>query len=58
MTTQELLQNAKQAKRAMAMADTETKNRALLAIADALLNHTDAILAANALDMEAARANG
>lgn len=55
MTTLELLQNAKLAKRAMAMADTETKNRALLAIADALLNHTAAILAANELDMEAAR---
>lgn len=55
MTTLELLQKAKLAKRAIAMADTETKNQALLAIADALMNHTAAILAANALDMEAAK---
>ncbi len=55
MTTQELLQKAKQAKRAMAMADTETKNRALLSIADALLKHTASILEANAVDMEAAK---
>ena len=55
MTTLELLQKAKQAKRAMAMADTETKNRGLQAIADALVRHTASILAANALDMEAAK---
>lgn len=55
MTTQELLQKAKQAKGAMALADTEAKNRALFAIADGLLAHTAAILKANALDLEAAR---
>ena len=55
MTTQELLQKAKAAKGAMALADTETKNRALLAMADALKGHCADILAANALDMEAAR---
>ena len=55
MTTQELLQKAKGAKTAMALADTETKNRALTGIADALLTHQDGILAANQLDLDAAR---
>ena len=55
MTTQELLLQANRAKGAMALADTETKNQALLAMADALLAHESAILAANALDLEAAR---
>ncbi len=51
MTTLELLQRAKAAKRAMALADTRTKNRALLAMADALLDNTQAILTANGLDL-------
>ena len=55
MTTQELLLQANQAKGAMALADTETKNQALLAMADALIAHERDILAANALDLEAAR---
>ena len=55
MTTFELLQQAKAAKPAMTLASTETKNAALLAMAEALLTHQDAILAANALDLEAAR---
>ena len=55
MTTQELLQKAKEAKGAMALADTDTKNRALLAMADALEEHCPDILAANRLDLEAAR---
>ena len=55
MTTQELLQKAMHSKLAIAMADTQTKNRALLAIADALVAHTDAILEANVLDLEAAK---
>jgi len=55
MTTFELLQKAKSAKAAMALADTETKNRALLAMADALMTNQQAILAANALDLEAAK---
>lgn len=55
MTTQELLQKAKASKAAMALADTDRKNRALLAMADALIARADPILAANALDMEAAR---
>ena len=55
MTTQELLLLAKGAKGAMALADTKTKNQALLAMADALMASQDAILSANALDLEAAR---
>ena len=55
MTTQELLLLAKSAKGAMALADTKTKNQALLAMADALMARQDAILSANALDLEAAR---
>ena len=55
MTTFELLQKAKASKAAMALADTETKNRALLAMADALIAHTAPILEANALDLEAAK---
>ena len=55
MTTQELLQKARAAKWDMAAADTVAKNRALLAMADALEARCDDILAANALDLEAAR---
>ena len=55
MTTQELLRRAKAVKGTMALADTKTKNRALLAMADALEHHSGEILAANALDLEAAR---
>ena len=55
MTTQELLLRAKEAKIALALAGTETKNRALEAMADALEKQTDQILAANALDLEAAK---
>ena len=51
MTTQEILRRAKAVKGAMALADTETKNRALLAMADALLDNTQAILTANGLDL-------
>ena len=55
MTTRELLQQAQEAKRAMALADTETKNKALLAMADALETCTASILNANALDVEGAK---
>ena len=55
MTTQELLQKAKGAKTAMALADTETKNKALNAMADALERRQADILAANEQDLEAAR---
>ena len=55
MTTMELLERARAAKGAMALADTGRKNRALLAMADALEADGAAILAANAQDLESAR---
>ena len=55
MTTNELLLRAKGAKAAMAAAGTDAKNRALLAMASELLGAQEAILSANALDLEAAR---
>ena len=55
MTTMQLLQRANAAKGAMAIADTETKNKALLAMADALTAHMNGILSANAQDLDAAK---
>lgn len=55
MTTLELLEKARASKGAMSLADTETKNNALLAMADALMEHQQAILTANRADLEAAR---
>lgn len=55
MTTQQLLENAKEAKLEAMLLDTDTKNTALLAMADKLTEHTDRILAANAIDVENAR---
>ncbi|HIT01776.1 MAG TPA: glutamate-5-semialdehyde dehydrogenase [Candidatus Enterenecus merdae] len=55
MTTQELLRRAQGAKSAVALAGTERKNAALLAMADALEGQAEAILAANGKDLEAAR---
>lgn len=49
---------ARKASRAMASADTDTKNTALLAIANAILRESDSLLAANKLDVDSARANG
>ena len=54
-TTQELLHRAQGAKRAIALASTEQKNQALLAMADALEQHTEEILIANEQDLAAAR---
>lgn len=51
MTTRELLTRARGAKASLALADTNTKNRALLAMADALVDSTQAILTANGLDL-------
>ena len=56
MTTLEILQRAKAATAALSTLTTEKKNAALLAMADALVADTAAILAANAADMEAAKA--
>ena len=55
MTTQEILRAAKGAKGAFAAADTAARNRALEEMAAALLADREAILAANALDLEAAQ---
>ena len=59
MTALELQgQAAKTAARTLAIAGSNQKNAGLSAIAEALLNRTNEILAANALDLEAAKANG
>jgi glutamate-5-semialdehyde dehydrogenase len=49
---------ARDAARALATLDTDTKNAALTAIADALIARTGEIVEANARDMEAGRENG
>ncbi len=57
MTTQEILEAARAAKSALALADEQTRKQALWGMADGLC-HPDqmqAILAANAEDMAAAR---
>ncbi len=51
-------EQARAAARIVASADTRTKNRALLAIADAILRDKEILLAANAKDMAAATAGG
>ncbi len=51
MTTHEQLQKAKEASVLLGLTDTQTKHRALAAMADALLTHTDDILASNAADV-------
>jgi len=55
MTTRELLKKAKAAAPSLVQTDTEQKNRALLAMAEALEAETNAILQANVLDLEAAQ---
>ncbi len=54
----QLAKQAKEAARQLALYDTEQKNRALLAIAQALEGNIPAILAANARDVESAQENG
>ena len=51
----DMLKAAQAAKMEIAQLSTQQKNNALLAMAQALLDNVDAILAANALDMEAAK---
>lgn len=58
MTLQEQGKAAKAASRTLAIAGTAQKNQALIAIADALIAQQDIWLAANAQDVEEARANG
>ena len=55
MTTLEILQQARAATASLAMLNTETKNRALMAMADALESNIEAILAANAQDVDAVK---
>ena len=55
MTTQEILKRAKKSAPALALLTSEQKNDALLAMAQALLEHSPEILAQNALDMENAK---
>lgn len=50
--------NARNASRAMAKADTHTKNQALLLIAELIMQQQQAILAANQRDVQQAKANG
>ena len=57
MTTQELLIKAKEAKAGLGSIKAADIDRALLSMADQLIENTDAILAANALDVEAAKGN-
>ena len=49
---------AKKASRTLAIAGTQKKNEALLAIADAIIENKESLLAANALDVAAAREAG
>ena len=55
MTTIDLLKAARETWSALRSADTATKNAALESMAGALVEDADAILAANAQDMDAAR---
>ena len=55
---QDVGQRARSASRAMARADSATRNRALLLIADAVARDATLLKAANQLDLDAARAAG
>ena len=55
MTTIDILKKTKAAWQHISNASAEEKNALLLAMADSLQTHQDAILAENQLDMEAAR---
>ena len=57
MTTREILIAAKSTAPVLAAADTETKNNALLAMADALEEEMEQILSANEQDLAAAQGN-
>ena len=54
----EIGRKAKQAARQLAFASTESKNNALIAMADALLKHEQEILIANSKDVQAAEGKG
>ena len=55
MTTKELLIKAKNAKNELLLLSTEDKNKALAAMAEAILENEDEILRENALDLDSAR---
>ena len=55
VSTQEQFEQVQAVKKSINTASEEVKNQALLAMADHLLAATEEILAANALDMEAAK---
>jgi len=55
---QQVGQQARAASRHMALTDTATKNRALQAIAQSILDNSTQLIAENAKDVFAARANG
>ncbi|MEA2193238.1 MAG: glutamate-5-semialdehyde dehydrogenase, partial [Solirubrobacteraceae bacterium] len=57
-TVSEICLEARAAARALAALDTDTKDAALHAIADALIARSDEIVEANERDMEAGRAAG
>ena len=54
----ELALRAREASRALAQSSSQVRDQALLAMAAALLERADIILAANLLDMQAARDGG
>lgn len=57
MTTLEVLQQAKAVAPALAVLSSEQKNKALLAMADALMDNMETILSANAEDVKQAQEN-
>ena len=57
MTTLDILKQAKAAAPSLVQADTVQKNRALMAMAESLEAETEAILRANALDLQAAQSH-
>ena len=58
MTLMELLTKAKEAKYQVALLPTDVKNKAILAVADALVSNSKDIFAANAIDMEKGKDKG
>ncbi|MDD6275510.1 MAG: glutamate-5-semialdehyde dehydrogenase [Clostridia bacterium] len=55
MTTFDILEKAKNAKKEIIKLTTDDKNKALSAMADSLVKNTDSILSENRLDIEAAK---
>ena len=54
-STSEILKEARAAKSVLGTLASETKNKALLKMADALVENCDSVLQANAEDMEKAK---